>query len=132
MEVGGIGIYESDLQRNRTRFSPELCNILGLPVGTEMSYKDASRLIDDRDREAMRATVEQSVRAAEPGKWSGVCRVLRQDGSVRWVSITGRRFYRETRNGLLPVRSIGTVIDITHLRETESPSARTSCGCGWL
>lgn len=120
VEVGGIGIYESDLQRNRTRFSPELCNILGLPVGTEMSYQDASRLIDDRDRETMRAAVEHSVRAAEPGKWSGVCRVQRQDGSVRWVSINGRRFYRETRNGLLPVRSIGTVIDITHLRETES------------
>jgi PAS domain S-box-containing protein len=119
LEVGGIGVYEADLQHEGVRFSPELCNILGLPAGAEMSYRDASRLIDERDRETIRAAVEQSVRGAEPGKWSGVCRVLRPDGSIRWVFIKGRRFYRETARGLRPARSIGTVIDITHLRETE-------------
>jgi signal transduction histidine kinase len=119
LEVGGIGVYEADLQHKGVRFSPELCNILGLPAGTEMSYRDASRLIDDRDRETIRAAVEQSVRGAEPGKWSGVCRILRPNGSIRWVFIKGRRFYRETARGLRPARSIGTVIDITHLRETE-------------
>jgi PAS domain S-box-containing protein len=35
------------------------------------------------------------------------------------VSIQGRRIYRATADGLQPVRSIGTVIDITHLKETE-------------
>src|SRR5512145_606191 len=43
VQVGGIGIYESDLEHNRTRFSPELCSILGLPLGTEMTYEDASK-----------------------------------------------------------------------------------------
>src|SRR4029077_8674266 len=54
------------------------------------------------------------------GKWSGVHRVVRADGAVRWVSIQGQRVYRETRNGLQLVRSIGTVIDITHLKETDA------------
>src|SRR5262249_16765688 len=49
----------------------------------------------------------------------GVHRVLRADGTVRWVSIQGRRIYRNTARGSRPVRSIGTVIDITHLKETE-------------
>jgi PAS domain S-box-containing protein len=35
------------------------------------------------------------------------------------VSIHGRRHYRDTPEGLQAVRSIGTVIDITHLKETE-------------
>jgi PAS domain S-box-containing protein len=120
VEIGGIGVYEVDLEREQVRFSPELCTILGLPAGTEMSYGDAVQLIDERDREAVRATLEQSAHAAERGKWTGVCRLRRPDGGLRWVSINGRRFYHETSSGLKPVRSIGTVIDITHLRETES------------
>ena len=32
VRVGGIGIFETDLERGRTRFSPELCAILGLPA----------------------------------------------------------------------------------------------------
>ena len=44
---------------------------------------------------------------------------LRADGTVRWVSVNGRRLYRDTPNGRQPIRSIGTVIDVTHLKETE-------------
>ena len=36
------------------------------------------------------------------------------------MSIQGRRHYRETANGRRAVRSIGTIIDITHLKETEA------------
>src|SRR5262245_4110160 len=117
VQVGGIGIYETDFEQNRTRFSPELCAILGLPAGTEMTYAQASRLFDERDRAAVNASVEA---AGNEGRWSGVHRVVRTDGSVRWVAVQGRRYYRETANGRRAVRSIGTVIDITHLKETEA------------
>jgi PAS domain S-box-containing protein len=119
VEVGGIGIYESDFERDRTRFSPELCAILGLPVGTEMTFTQASQLFDERDLPAVQASLEAAARSADRGRWRGVHRVLRADGAIRWVSIQGRRLYRETPNGPQPVRSIGTVIDITHLKETE-------------
>jgi PAS domain-containing protein len=46
--------------------------------------------------------------------------VRRSDGTLRWVAITGRRIYRHTASGLRPIRSIGTVVDITHLKESES------------
>ena len=41
VQVGGIGIFDTDLERKRTRFSPELCVILGLPTGTEMDWARA-------------------------------------------------------------------------------------------
>ena len=53
VQVGGIGIYETDFDENRARFSPELCDILGLPAGTEMTYADALQLFDKRDRAAV-------------------------------------------------------------------------------
>lgn len=120
VQVGSIGIYDTDLQRKRTRFSPELCAILALPIGTELDYEEASRLIDERDRAAVAASVEAAQNLADNGKWSAECRVRRADGAVRWVCIHGRRFYRNTSTGRRPVRSIGTVIDITHLKEIEA------------
>jgi PAS domain S-box-containing protein len=120
VQVGGIGIYETDFEKNRTRFSAELCDILGLPAGTEMTYTEAAQLFDERDRAAVHASVEAAGNSADEGKWSGVHRMVRADGAVRWVSIQGRRYYRDTASGRQAVRSIGTVIDITPLQETEA------------
>ena len=41
VEVGRIGIFETDFSRKRTRFSPELCSLLGLPIGTVMGYAES-------------------------------------------------------------------------------------------
>jgi PAS domain S-box-containing protein len=115
IRVGGIGIFESDLERGQTRFSPELCAMLGLPVGTEMASEQAWRFFDARDVPAVKANVE----ASRNGQWSGVYRLVRIDGTVRWASVHGRRHYRDSSDGRLAVRSIGTVVDITPLKETE-------------
>src|SRR5262245_13445152 len=120
IQVGGIGIYETDFDQNRARFSPELCDILGLPGGTEMTYAEASELFDARDREAVSASVEAAGKSSDAGKWSGVHRIVRRDGTIRWVSIQGRRHYRDTVDGRQVVRSVGTVVDVTHLKETEA------------
>src|SRR6185503_11996338 len=53
IRVGSIGIFQSDLERQQTSFSPELCTTLGLPVGTTMPYDKAMQLFDQRDRGAV-------------------------------------------------------------------------------
>ena len=106
VQVGGIGIYDSDIEHNRTRFSPELCDILGLPPGSEMTFTEASRLFDVRDRPVVNAHLEAARRSPDEGKWDGLHRILRADGAVRWVAIHGRRFYRDTPKGRQAVRSI--------------------------
>ena len=120
VQVGGIGIYETDFEQSRTRFSPELCAILGLPAETDMTYAEASQVFDERDRAAVSASVEAAGVSADRGKWSGVHRIVRPDGTIRWVSIQGRRYYRNAVDGLRAVRSVGTVVDITHLKETQA------------
>jgi PAS domain-containing protein len=104
VEVGGIGIFEIDLEQGRTRFSAELCAILRLPAGAEMTYEEASRLFDERDREMIQASVEAVSTAQGDGKWSEVCRVVRTDGAVSWVSIHGRRIYRGATPGSTTAR----------------------------
>ena len=70
IQVGGIGIFDTDLERKRTRFSPELCVILGLPAGTEMDYADSSRIVDERDRAAVNAIMEAARNASDEGAWN--------------------------------------------------------------
>jgi PAS domain S-box-containing protein len=120
VQVGGIGIYETDFEQSRTRFSPELCAMLGLPAETDMTYAEASQIFDERDRAAVSASVEAACTSADRGKWSGVHRIVRPDGAIRWVSIQGRRYYGNAADGWHAVRSVGTVVDITHLIETEA------------
>lgn len=119
IQVGGIGIYETDFDRDLSRFSPELCAILGLPVGSEMTYREATHLYYGPDRAAAIARAEAAVHANERGRWSSVHRIERSDGAVRWISLEGKRTYRDTPQGPQPVRSIGTVIDVTHVAEVE-------------
>jgi hypothetical protein len=59
VEVGRIGIFETDFSRKRTRFSPELCGLLGLPVGTIMSYAESSRIIHEDDRTRVQALLDE-------------------------------------------------------------------------
>src|SRR5215831_5542296 len=115
VDLGRIGIYETDFELNETRFSPELCSILGLWPGTRMSSERAVLLFHEEDRLAVQRSLDAAQSGPDKGKWSGVHRIVRPDGQIRWISIQGRRFYRDGE----VVRSLGTVIDVTHMKETE-------------
>ena len=119
VEVGHIGIYETDFRTGRTRFSSELCTILGLPANVEMSRAEAIRLFHPDDRATVAADANAAC-ATDDGKWNGIYRMLRSDGAVRWVSVHGRRYYADTVRRRRTVRSVGTVIDVTHLKEAEA------------
>jgi PAS domain S-box-containing protein len=120
IQVAGIGVYDADSERDLVSFSPELCTILGLAAGTQMTCEEGDRLIDERDRAAVANTIRVACNTIDRGRWSSVHRVLRTDGSLRWVSAHGQQTYRETADGPQPVRMIATIIDVTHLKETEA------------
>ena len=118
VEVGHIGIYEIDFRTDRAHFSPELCTILGLPPNVEMNRADVIRLFHPDDRPAVTADSEAAYKAKD-AKWHGIYRMLGAHGEVRWVSIHGRRYYADTQRSLT-IRAVGTVIDVTHLKEAEA------------
>ncbi len=115
LEVGNIGIFRADLFTRRTQFSPQLQRIAGVEGQGELSYERALELIHPEDRPRL---IEAAQRAADApdGRWAVVCRTVRPDQSIRWVAIRGRRLYRA---GGVPEASLGTVIDITALKEAE-------------
>jgi len=119
VQVGGIGIFESDLEGKRILFSPELCAILGLAQGTELNNAEAFRLLDKPASEAVKAS-NIPAKSPDQGEWRSVHRIVRPDGGVRWISVHGRRIFRPGDKNSQAPRVVGTVTDVTYLKETEA------------
>ncbi|MBA2380707.1 MAG: PAS domain-containing protein [Chloroflexi bacterium] len=117
-EVGGFGLYDYDLENAGMYWSPELHRILGTD-GEAASPEDSAIHPDDRD-----TTLERFVAAQSPlsdGSFDHEYRMVRPDGSVRWVSTHGQTYFTEPEPGPTrrPLRSIGVVLDITERKQAD-------------
>ena len=117
IRLAGIGIVESDLTQKRTRFSPELCDLLRLPRGTEVPYEKAWEFVHEGDRARLRAIVDAAAKAAE--QWSAMGRMVRADGSRLWTSMCGTWISSGTLMGWKATYAVAVVVDVTHIREKD-------------
>ncbi len=125
-EAGGVGSWDWDLLRNVVTCSEAYCRLYGLdPDGPGHQDFDAWLAQvhpDDRDRTA--AAARTGITA---GHYDVEFRILRPDGSLRWVVGRARtRFDAEGR----PVRFFGVNVDITALREAEHKLRLAAEGAG--
>jgi two-component system cell cycle sensor histidine kinase/response regulator CckA len=108
-QVGGIGIFELNIQTGVDAWTPELEALHGLPPGgfpgTQAAWEDLIHP-DDRDRAAL--LVKESFETGAPveGEW----RVIWPDGNVHWLA--GRwQVFRDAAGA--PLRIMGVNIDVT-------------------
>jgi len=80
--------------------------------GTSISEYYAGMHPDDRDR--IRRAVDRAITSGE--KYVEECRLLRPDGSIRWVEARAQCVYGAAGR---PVRFAGAVVDITERRQAE-------------
>ncbi len=117
-EVGGFGLYDYDLERGGMYWSPELHEILGTD-GEAVAPEDAAIHPDDRQE-----TLERFAAAQEPasdGSFDLEYRMIRPDGSVRWVSTHGQTYFTDLEPSAdrRALRSIGVVIDVTERKQVD-------------
>jgi PAS domain S-box-containing protein len=117
-EVGGFGLYDYDLEHGGMYWSPELHQILGT-TGEALALEDAGIHQDDRE-----ATLERFAAGQSPtshGTFDFEYRVVRPDGTVRWVSTHGQTYFSDPEPGpdRRPLRSIGVVVDITERKQAD-------------
>ena len=119
IESANIGTYDGDLEANRLRYSPELCAMLGLSAGTETTMDQGFAMIHPADLPRVRALSEQSNDPAGNGQLLVETRIVRPNGEVRWISLSGRTEFRDTPEGRIPSRNMGACFDITERKEME-------------
>ncbi len=110
-----LGSWEWDIEKDRVWWSEELYDIFGLDPGSfRATYDGFLERLPEPDREVARATIQGAFRDGRPFEFDH--RVLRPDGSVRWLQ--GRGAIVERSNGT-PRRMAGTGQDITERRGIE-------------
>jgi PAS domain S-box-containing protein len=119
-EAGGIGTYDADLRTGRTVYSPELCKILGAPVGhMDMPETRGWQFVHPEDRAQVEAAIARAAEPGGPGIARLELRIVRPSGEIRWISWSGLTFFEVSPAGRIPIRSIGACIDITERKSAE-------------
>lgn len=110
-----LGFWELDIEHNALTLSNEIYNIFGVkPQNSKRTIEDLTEYVHPEDRILVRKTYENSI--INKSGYQVRYRVLREDGSVIHVNEIA---YHEFNDARQPIKSIGTVQDITELVESE-------------
>jgi len=119
--IAHIGSWELDIVSNTLTWSDEVYRMFGLePQQFEATYEAFLDNIHPDDREMVNKAYTESVTNKTP--YSIVHRLLLKDGTVKYVNERCETFYDDGK----PIRSIGTVQDITERRQAEERMKQTA------
>jgi PAS domain S-box-containing protein len=114
-DSANLGMWEWDLEKDDVWVTPTRRAQLGFPASGRITSEDLMSRWHADDREKVRQAVKEAI---ENGKdYQAEFRVVRADGSVRWVSVRGRVQVDEHGK---PVRLLGISLDITGRKEAEA------------
>ena len=116
-EAGNIGVFEWRAGERRMTVSPQLERICGLSPGSfDGTMEAVEAAVHPEDREQLRQAIAAVM--VRSGHLDLECRVVRPDGSVRWLHIRGQRLAGE------PDRMVGMATDITERKQAEQERER--------
>jgi PAS domain S-box-containing protein len=119
--IARLGSYHWDIATNRVDRSEELCNIFGLrPDEFEPTFDSYLARVHADDRDATRSAIEQAFAARSP--FSLEERIVRPDGSVRWLHSQGKWVCDEAN---APVTLVGICQDISERKQAEDQLRRS-------
>jgi PAS domain S-box-containing protein len=117
--VSQIGIFDHDQRSDTVYWSPQQRQIYGWGPNEPVSLQDFLDLVHPEDRESVIASVRRAHDPAGDGIWDVEHRIIRRDGSTRWLKQRAQTFFEGTGPARKPVRTIGAVLDITERMTTE-------------
>jgi PAS domain S-box-containing protein len=125
VETAQLGTYERDLLSNEVRVNEECRKILGVPQGA-LPPDIAPRSAYPQDKERVLAAVARAFDPALREVCAAEFRILRPDGTIRWVAGRGRVVFEEKVTPPRPQKFLGVLLDITErkLAEAELLSAK--------
>ena len=114
-EVGGIGSWDWDVLKDEGHVSHAYKQMHGLvAVDGALKLAQVLAVIHPEDLAGYQARLAAATRSAEPS--TNEYRVVRPDGSIRWVSAKGRPIFDD--NGRM-TGAVGVVIDLTERKAAE-------------
>ncbi|RQW81594.1 MAG: PAS domain S-box protein [Methanothrix sp.] len=114
LQGAGAGTWDWNVIDNSIAWSPELFEVFGIdPKSNAASFHVWNSVLHPEDRDGANSRIKQAI--TEHTGLDSIYRIVRPDGSVRWINALGRGIYDHDR----PVRMIGICIDITERKRQE-------------
>jgi PAS domain S-box-containing protein len=119
VRVACLGIFDHDQINETVYWSPEMRSICGSEPDEPITLSGFIALVHPEDRDM----IARGIRKAHDPKGNGIYevehRILRRDGSVRWVRIKSQTFFAGAGWARHPVRTVGALLDITEQKVAE-------------
>ena len=115
LEGSKLGSWDWDIQSDSIVLSERAAKILGLPAGCNADYESFLAAIHPNDREPTHKAAQAALSSG--GVYEAEYRVVWPDGSIHWVSATGRSFFNSDNKSY---RALGLVQDITEKKKTQA------------
>jgi PAS domain S-box-containing protein len=113
-QAGAIGTFDIDYTKGTANWSPQAMAIFGLepddPVALDTKVPKA---VHAADYEQLRLAVAAWQNPLGSGQWDEEHRIVRPDGSERWVHVRGKAFFSGEGAERRAMRCTGAVHDIT-------------------
>jgi PAS domain S-box-containing protein len=123
-EAAGVGIYDHDHLTDSIYWSPEQRANYGVGADQVITLAFFLERVHPDDRDRIGAAVRRAHDPGSDGRFDVEHRIIRRDGSVRWLITRGRTFFAGEGRMRHPTRTIGAVFDVTErVRAAEERSA---------
>ena len=123
-EAASVGIYDHDHRTDTIYWSPEQRANYGIGADEVVTLEFFLASVHPDDRERIAAAVRHAHEPTSDGRFDVEHRIIRRDGSVRWLITRGRTFFAGEGSARHPMRTIGAVFDVTErVRAAEERSA---------
>jgi two-component system, cell cycle sensor histidine kinase and response regulator CckA len=122
--VSQIGIFDHDQRTDTIYWSPQQRVIHGWGPDEPITLQAFFDLVYPEDRERILATVRRAHDPLGDGIWDVEHRIIRRDGTVRWLKERSQTFFEGKGETRRPVRTVGAVLDVTERRRSEEEHER--------
>lgn len=123
VEAAGLGVYMFDLESRKHVWSNQLKTIFGISPNASAPGSILD-FVHPEDRDRFDAARNQSLDPTGDGTFEDEHRIVRTDGTQRWVHVKGRVSFFEKEGLRKPLRGIGLVMDITDRKRAEEALAK--------
>ncbi len=121
IESTNLGTWDYNPQTHDLYWSKECRDVYGYPENQPVSFSAFSDHLHPDDRTWVEKEIEKAIDPVKGGHYDLSFRIVRFDNAeTRWVKVNGRVYFEDDK----AVQFIGTVLDITELKEAEEKSAK--------
>ncbi len=116
IEATGLGIFDVSILTGKMAWSERCGEIWGLPADAQPVSQLLLDAVHPEDRQRADQVTAASLDPRGSGSFVLEHRIVRPNGHVRWVLARGTTIFDDERR---PVRSLGTVLDVTERKMAE-------------